>query len=362
MSVMLSMALFAGCIEGVNDNSSEFNGIEYKDPPEAPGFTLTDQHGRNVSLSDYEDKIVVLAFIYTSCPDVCLIISSNLQWTKMRLDEQGMSDEVVFLSVTIDPAKDTVDRLSRWTDATGYDWPHLTSTDIDSLVSVWEDWNVVVDNDHINASTPPDDSTNRVLVVSPDGLEMKIDTPWQDVEFSQTTDGLLEFAFESRNLTYDSLNGTILDWTANDTFSWDMLIWNQSTENWTKTDTPPQDILLSPDTHIAFAPSDYNTTDLPPGVDCNGHGWVMGTGSGAHCMCDEGYVRPDGNWLGCISESAEDGVTGVDPHEQSLGDYRVGHTTATFIVDRNGDKRIAWGGVTWDPSLFLMDIELLLEE
>ena len=31
-------------------------------------------------------------------------------------------------------------------------------------------------------------------------------------------------------------------------------------------------------------------------------------------------------------------------------------------IDKDGDKRIAWGGVTWDPSLFLMDIEKLVEE
>ena len=93
---------------------SSFNGIEYRDPIEAPDFTLVDQYGNNVTLSNYEGKVVVLAFIYTSCPDVCLIISSNLQWAKMNLQED-LVDEVVFLSVTIDPARDTVERCLLYT-------------------------------------------------------------------------------------------------------------------------------------------------------------------------------------------------------------------------------------------------------
>ena len=162
LTAVLLAAPLAGCLETVGEGS--FNGIEYRNPSEAPDFTLLDQNGQNVSLSDYDGKVVVLAFIYTSCPDVCLIISSNLQWAKMNLPED-MASDVAFLSVTIDPAKDTVDRLSRWTEATGYDWPHLTSNDIDELVGVWSDWNVVVDNDHINASTPPEDSSNRIVVL-----------------------------------------------------------------------------------------------------------------------------------------------------------------------------------------------------
>ena len=35
---------------------------------------------------------------------------------------------------------------------------------------------------------------------------------------------------------------------------------------------------------------------------------------------------------------------------------------ATFIIDKSGDKRIAWGGIMWDPGLFLDDIVKLVNE
>ena len=208
LTAVLLAAPLAGCLETVGEGS--FNGIEYRNPSEAPDFTLLDQNGQNVSLSDYDGKVVVLAFIYTSCPDVCLIISSNLQWAKMNLPED-MASDVAFLSVTIDPAKDTVDRLSRWTEATGYDWPHLTSDDIDTLIGVWSDWNVVVDNDHINASTPPEDSSNRIVVLGGDGSTTSFDTPWSEVEFRPDARGMAEVAFERENLTFDYENGTIIE-------------------------------------------------------------------------------------------------------------------------------------------------------
>ena len=94
LCLILMGSSLAGCFESVGGSS--FNGIEYRDPSSAPDFTLTDQHGELVTLSDFEGKVVVLAFIYTSCPDVCLIISSNLQWIKTNLDP-AIEEEVVFL-------------------------------------------------------------------------------------------------------------------------------------------------------------------------------------------------------------------------------------------------------------------------
>ena len=89
--------LLAGC-SGSDD--LEFFGTEYRDPPDAPDFTLENQFGNEVSLSDFEGKVVVVAFIYTSCPDVCLIISSNLDYVNENVGDR--SEMVEFISITID--------------------------------------------------------------------------------------------------------------------------------------------------------------------------------------------------------------------------------------------------------------------
>jgi hypothetical protein len=117
-------------------------------------------------------------------------------------------------------------------------------------------------------------------------------------------------------------------------------------------------------THLAWVSSNSNLSHLLPGVDCNGKGWIMGSGVSAHCMCDEGYERPDGNWLGCIMIGIDDTNSSetVDPHEQSLGEYGVGHSTVTFILDKQTRKRVAWTGINWDVQEFLLDIQALSTE
>src|SRR5215467_8340950 len=43
----------------------------------APPFTLTSQDGRVVSLADLSGKIVAVSFIYTSCPDICPMLTQK---------------------------------------------------------------------------------------------------------------------------------------------------------------------------------------------------------------------------------------------------------------------------------------------
>ncbi len=76
------------------------------DKQPAPDFTLTDQRGQTVSLSDFRGKAVVLTFIYTNCPDVCPAIARNLGTTYELLREETQ-DDVVLIAVTLDPTRDT---------------------------------------------------------------------------------------------------------------------------------------------------------------------------------------------------------------------------------------------------------------
>ena len=81
----------------------------------APDFTLTDQSGRIVRLSDLRGRPVVVDFIYTRCPmpDVCPRLSANFARLQKRFGEK-----VTLLSITLDPEYDTPEVLSdyahRW--------------------------------------------------------------------------------------------------------------------------------------------------------------------------------------------------------------------------------------------------------
>ena len=367
--LITSCLFFSGCLQSNND--LYLYGTEYKNPPDAPDFTLLNQDGESVTLSDYSDKVVIVAFIYTSCPDICLAISANLAWIHENLGEY--SDDVVILSVTIDPARDTVERFSQWTEANGYEWDHLSAERPSTLVDVWSSWNIVVDNEHIEASQPPEESTNRFSVLYPDNSSTILDTPCRS-EISNNRcyndgDDFANYVFGNANITYNLTGneGTIGDWSSNNNlnFSWLLHYWDNLNETWSLSESQNiTSIDIDTNTHLAWVSSGSNLSNLSPGVDCNGKGWIMGAGSSAHCMCDEGYERPDGNWLGCVLTGTEglNSSESVNPHEESLGEYGVGHSTVTFILDKETRKRVAWTGINWDVQEFLLDIQALSTE
>ena len=72
-------------------------------------FTLTDQHGKQVSYSDFAGKYRIVYFGYTYCPDVCptdlLHIGQALK--QLEKSDAQLVDRIVPIFITIDPARDT---------------------------------------------------------------------------------------------------------------------------------------------------------------------------------------------------------------------------------------------------------------
>ncbi len=74
---------------------------------EAPDFTLEDAQGHSVRLADLRGKVVVLNFIYTSCPDLCPLHSERIALLQKMVDQAQMKNRVEFVSITTDPEHDT---------------------------------------------------------------------------------------------------------------------------------------------------------------------------------------------------------------------------------------------------------------
>ncbi len=68
-------------------------------------FTLTNQHGKRASLSDFRGKVVLLYFGFTFCPDVCPTDLLAIAQTIKSLGKRGNQVQPIF--VTLDPARDT---------------------------------------------------------------------------------------------------------------------------------------------------------------------------------------------------------------------------------------------------------------
>ena len=97
-----------------------------------PDFTLTDQAHQRVTFSQFAGKVVALNFIYTSCalPNFCFRIANNFGVLQRRFKEKLGSD-LVLLTVTFDPQRDTPEVLARYAQTWKADpktWHFLTGS------------------------------------------------------------------------------------------------------------------------------------------------------------------------------------------------------------------------------------------
>ena len=72
----------------------------------APSFALTSQDGETVTLAGLRGKVLAVTFIYTSCPDICPLLTEKMAQVQ---DDLGptFGSKIVFVSITLDPERDT---------------------------------------------------------------------------------------------------------------------------------------------------------------------------------------------------------------------------------------------------------------
>ena len=100
---------------------------------------LLDQGGRRVRLAQdvIGERIAVVNFIYTSCTTVCPVSSATFAQLQKRLGA-ALGREVVLVSITVDPLRDTPQRLreygARYRAAEGWTWLTGAKPDVDGAL------------------------------------------------------------------------------------------------------------------------------------------------------------------------------------------------------------------------------------
>ncbi len=82
------------------------------EPQPAPEVVLTGAGGREVRLSAFSGKVVLLYFGYTFCPDVCPTTLTELRKAFQELGPRADAARVIMVSV--DPERDTPDRIDEY--------------------------------------------------------------------------------------------------------------------------------------------------------------------------------------------------------------------------------------------------------
>ena len=121
------------------ENKDNFHGKIYH--RQAPRFTLTGHDGNKVRLDQFQDKIVLIFWGYSNCPDICPITLANLNKTMELLGKDANDVQVLF--ITVDPERDTAERMAEYVPYFHKDFIGLTG-DQEEINQIADDYAVTI--------------------------------------------------------------------------------------------------------------------------------------------------------------------------------------------------------------------------
>lgn len=94
VAILLFSLLTAGC----SHRAAQLPNLGH-----VPSFAATDSQGKQFEAEQMDGKVWIVDFIYTNCPGPCPMMSSKMRQMEQKTGPSGP----MFLSVSVDPARDT---------------------------------------------------------------------------------------------------------------------------------------------------------------------------------------------------------------------------------------------------------------
>ena len=94
-----------------------------------PAFAFTGIDSVEISHRTVEGKVKIVDYFFTHCPTICPIMSSQLARTQAWLKGHDLDDDIVLMSHSVDPVRDSPGRLKDYATRIGADttnWKFLT--------------------------------------------------------------------------------------------------------------------------------------------------------------------------------------------------------------------------------------------
>jgi protein SCO1 len=163
---------------------ARFRGTTFAEPyPVASEVDLTRSDGSRFRLSEMRGDVVLLFFGYTSCPDVCPTTMAELRKALSELSEQD-AERVTVVFVTVDPERDTPERVQAYVDQFNPAFIGLSGTKAD-LEKIWTEYGVF--REIVNGQSAAGyvvNHTARVSLIDQQGnlrVSFSFDTPVEDI-------------------------------------------------------------------------------------------------------------------------------------------------------------------------------------
>ena len=110
---LLALLLITLVVSGCSGEEENWNGKDISGLMPGLEFELTDSQGSPVTARQFDGKIRLLFFGFTSCPDICPTTLQKLNRATEGLPS-GLQDDVLTLFVSVDPGRDSPERLAAY--------------------------------------------------------------------------------------------------------------------------------------------------------------------------------------------------------------------------------------------------------
>ena len=385
-----------------------------------PNHVLIDQNFDYYSLHTGNADVNVVAFIFTTCPDVCPVITNNLIQAEGELD--GVDYQ--FISITVDPRNDKPNVLREYREDYGATWPHLTA-ELEDLETVWDDFGISViteeienhdhDHGHDHDGSTDDESESTVTVLMPNGTSNEFivePNGWGQLTASAYQAG---WDINSSSSQWGNFVSGINNDEAPTDYSWwwELHSWNETANAWEASMVGIDNAEPGP---LAFAPNSTDDATIPSPSNAHGsvftivqsngsvnsteltdfNAWHMSLSAlesfdapasqwGHYMNSIDGVTAPaDYSWWWQLhywnetSESWSESMVGMDslidenhiawapnstsdemiPIPEAMNvDTSTSHSTQTFILDANWKPKVVFLGYDWDVDLFVDDVK-----
>jgi cytochrome oxidase Cu insertion factor (SCO1/SenC/PrrC family) len=121
-------------------------------PASVLSIPLVNEHGQTTSLGAFRGKVVVLTSFLTSCQETCPLTTGAFLDMQRDLVAAGLAGKVTFIEASVDPGRDSPERLSAYAHLTGAHWPLLTGTAA-NLAALWHYFGIYYQN--VPEGNPP---------------------------------------------------------------------------------------------------------------------------------------------------------------------------------------------------------------
>ncbi len=132
LALVVGVALFpllAGCSSGVGPPPASLGLVQDRAvPASVAGIPLYGPSGRRTDLAGLKGKVALIAPFMTLCTEMCPITTGELGKVVAALRTAGLEGKVAVIEISIDPGRDTPERLSAYAKMAGATWPLLTTT------------------------------------------------------------------------------------------------------------------------------------------------------------------------------------------------------------------------------------------